>query len=452
MVKQIITIISVFAIITTISISANSAQSDFSDVPPSNPFYIYINSLRDAGIVSGYSDGTFKPDDGVTRAEMAKFAVKAFNIPINTSCGYFQDFNDPNNGLVPYATTLKCEGIVSGTSNGYLPNNLITRGEAMAVIMRSAQLVKPGVFYNLFYKQYFSDVPTTSGFYEHIMKAFSHNIVSGQGTTFGVSRSVTRGEMSKIIDNARALENNLKTDLVTSREGTNLYQVGDHLVQVLDMRLGTLEIKHGSIANYNVGQGFYGNNNPTFNSRNISTFWSTYRAQYPKAFSVYNAAFFRGTTNPTQTAFAIKKDNQILTDGYAGGSEFKNQKKVLKIWNNENRVDIVDFNESLTNSVILNQIDSPDGIVSLSTNANKSKDSKVGRTLLGVADKTGDNYNETVIIFVTEKATQAFGVQVLKDFGSEKEIMFDGGGSSQVEHLSIDTGRKIPVVLLTTHN
>ncbi|MFO3797810.1 MAG: S-layer homology domain-containing protein, partial [Anaerolineales bacterium] len=41
----------------------------------------WIEALRAAGITSGYPDGTYRPDNPVTRAEMAVFLVKAFNLP-----------------------------------------------------------------------------------------------------------------------------------------------------------------------------------------------------------------------------------------------------------------------------------------------------------------------------------------------------------------------------------
>ena len=59
----------------------------FSDVQPSHPFsgatnvwyYNQVHSLHNAGITSGYLDGTYRPNTSVTRAEMAIFLLKAIN-------------------------------------------------------------------------------------------------------------------------------------------------------------------------------------------------------------------------------------------------------------------------------------------------------------------------------------------------------------------------------------
>ena len=110
---------------------------NFPDVPVGAPFYQEITSLKCAGIVSGYPQSggpnIYKPNNNVTRGEMAKFIKSAFNIPTNTACGNFPDV--PNNApFYQEITSLKCAGIVSGYPqsggpNIYMPNNNVTRGE-----------------------------------------------------------------------------------------------------------------------------------------------------------------------------------------------------------------------------------------------------------------------------------------------------------------------------------
>ena len=56
--------------------------TEFSDVP--NDYYAtgYIKALYDENIVSGYEDGTFKPDNSVTRAEAVTMMNKVLDNPI----------------------------------------------------------------------------------------------------------------------------------------------------------------------------------------------------------------------------------------------------------------------------------------------------------------------------------------------------------------------------------
>jgi hypothetical protein len=59
------------------------------DMDESHPFSdisghwaeIYIEELFDQGITGGYPDGTYRPENLVTRAEMAVFLVQAFDLP-----------------------------------------------------------------------------------------------------------------------------------------------------------------------------------------------------------------------------------------------------------------------------------------------------------------------------------------------------------------------------------
>jgi hypothetical protein len=64
------------------SFDGDGICTEFSDVP--NDYYAtgYIKSLYDENIVSGYEDGTFKPDNSVTRAEAVTMMNKVLGNPI----------------------------------------------------------------------------------------------------------------------------------------------------------------------------------------------------------------------------------------------------------------------------------------------------------------------------------------------------------------------------------
>jgi hypothetical protein len=50
----------------------------FSDVPASHGAFKYIQKVFESKIASGYSDGTYRPADNVNRAQMAAFIARAF--------------------------------------------------------------------------------------------------------------------------------------------------------------------------------------------------------------------------------------------------------------------------------------------------------------------------------------------------------------------------------------
>lgn len=67
-----------------LQVSAAPATPTFNDVPPSNPFYKYIEALAASGITAGCGEGNFCPDSPVTRAQMATFLAKALGLSFST--------------------------------------------------------------------------------------------------------------------------------------------------------------------------------------------------------------------------------------------------------------------------------------------------------------------------------------------------------------------------------
>lgn len=56
---------------------AAQASHGFSDVDDEHPFHDEIGAIADAGITTGYDDGTFRPGEAVTRQAMAAFLTRA---------------------------------------------------------------------------------------------------------------------------------------------------------------------------------------------------------------------------------------------------------------------------------------------------------------------------------------------------------------------------------------
>jgi S-layer homology domain len=52
----------------------------FADVPPSNPFYAFIDRMAALQITLGCGNGNYCPSDNVTRGQMAAFLVRAFGL------------------------------------------------------------------------------------------------------------------------------------------------------------------------------------------------------------------------------------------------------------------------------------------------------------------------------------------------------------------------------------
>ena len=59
----------------------NGGQPSFSDVPASNVFFVSIETAHSKGVINGYPDGTFRPNNNIRRDEMAQIVYKGVTTP-----------------------------------------------------------------------------------------------------------------------------------------------------------------------------------------------------------------------------------------------------------------------------------------------------------------------------------------------------------------------------------
>lgn len=78
-----------------VSLTFSIAQaSDFSDVPADNQYYNAISEISELGIATGYDDGTFKPENNITKAELAVMIARLTPYDFFDSTQYPQLFKD----------------------------------------------------------------------------------------------------------------------------------------------------------------------------------------------------------------------------------------------------------------------------------------------------------------------------------------------------------------------
>ena len=110
----------------------------FSDVPASYHGYKAIVELYDRGVVSGYDDGSFKPDKVVNRAEFVKIAMEAAQVDLTTFDGEACEFSDVVHGdwYEVYVCVAKDKGWVNGyDGNLFRSDQSISRVEALKIVM-----------------------------------------------------------------------------------------------------------------------------------------------------------------------------------------------------------------------------------------------------------------------------------------------------------------------------
>ncbi len=115
--------------------SSAPAKTGFKDVHTSSFASGYIKAAVDAKIISGFSDGTFRPGSNVTRAEMAILISKAFDLKSNNST----DFKDVKPSMAAYQSikALTASEVTTGYGDGtFKPYNNMTRADFTVFLAR----------------------------------------------------------------------------------------------------------------------------------------------------------------------------------------------------------------------------------------------------------------------------------------------------------------------------
>lgn len=168
----------------------------FTDLPNTEWSYGYVSYLFCRGVISGYEDGTFRPGESATRAQLTKMITIAFGLtlynPINP------DFSDVPYGSVYYqfVETAFYHHIIAGYSDGtFRPGEPITRAQVtkLVVLAKGWSLISPA-------QPDFTDVTTAYWAYSFIETAFLQGVISGyQDGTFQPNDLVNRAQFSKIL-------------------------------------------------------------------------------------------------------------------------------------------------------------------------------------------------------------------------------------------------------------
>ncbi|NBD23680.1 DUF4430 domain-containing protein [Paenibacillus sp. T1] len=124
--------------VSVLELSANGAKTgDFKDVPWDAWYYPYVNAASQSGFVTGYADHLFRPNDTITREQMAVILAKALGIETIASSDAPNDMDQAAAWAKPYVQAVVSKGIMVGQDKLFLPKAPVTREMAAVVAMRA---------------------------------------------------------------------------------------------------------------------------------------------------------------------------------------------------------------------------------------------------------------------------------------------------------------------------
>ncbi len=174
----------------------------FPDVPRSNTFYRFIETVFHKGVTAGCAGGNYCPATNVTRAQMAVFLLKAklgstYTPPACTGL-VFADVPCTGGPFDPWIEDLFGRGITGGCGipGNYCPGNPVTRAQMAVFLLKTdftSSYVPPACTGTVF-----GDVPCTGGIFDPwIEDLYARGITAGcAGGNYCPGNPNTRGQMA----------------------------------------------------------------------------------------------------------------------------------------------------------------------------------------------------------------------------------------------------------------
>ena len=165
----------------------------------------YVEFLYTSGVTTGYADGTFRPDQNITRAQFSVMLYRCLGLDESRYAGVelpFADLDKIADYAVPAIKALYSEGVINGSKGKdgqiyFNPNAPLTRAQASAMIGRTQEKGYATV------ELTFTDagkIPAYATFYIQTMAA--QGILGGYTDgSFRPNNNITRGQMAKILYN-----------------------------------------------------------------------------------------------------------------------------------------------------------------------------------------------------------------------------------------------------------
>ncbi len=159
-------------------------QSFFNDVSTTDSYYEAIEYVYEQGIVEGYSDGTYKPDQEINRAEFTKILIEAeFPGEASRSGSCFSDVSSED-WFAKYICFAKVKNIVGGFEDGtYKPAQAINIAESLKITLLT----------------FFGSVPETDGEWWEKYWDYADDHGYLLDTWASAGQNLTRGEMAELI-------------------------------------------------------------------------------------------------------------------------------------------------------------------------------------------------------------------------------------------------------------
>ena len=176
-----------------------TVSASFSDVPETSEHYAAILWLEGRSVIQGYEDGTFKPDQEVTRAEALKIVLLGSGIEVPEVLGFDETYYSDialTDWFTKYVVKATDMEIVKGYDDAtFKPNQTVNLAEALKIIMQTNALTAETPLENPYV-----DVPFGDWYagYAALAKT-KYLIVADDEGKIHPEKAMTRGDLAEIM-------------------------------------------------------------------------------------------------------------------------------------------------------------------------------------------------------------------------------------------------------------
>lgn len=212
--------------------------ANFNDVPSSNTLKYEIDYLVEQGVINGYKDGSFRPNDMIQKQHIAKILVNS--LQLDTSNVADPGYKDIPKTHIYYKEIAAAQNAgIFGKAEYFQPNSTISRGFMARVLVRAYELNMPNLAG--FEPTDFVDVQKNNAYYKDVSTLSALNITKGSyregNAYFDPNKAVSRAHFTAFLARASTLtiaDVDMDTDAVytyhiTTADGDTYLRSYDYL-------------------------------------------------------------------------------------------------------------------------------------------------------------------------------------------------------------------------------
>ena len=185
------------------TIMMTSIAGAFTDLPTSHWAYNSVNKMQQEGIITGFEDGTFRPDEAVTREQFVTLLAKKMNLPAPIITIPLGDVEDGrwSKEFIDKCVYFLPGGYVEDDTYYFRPSDKSLREEIAFAMVMALGLEESTPNYSVLDK--FSDKSLiNSEYYDLVAIAVERGIMNGNANgTFNPKGALTRAEGATVVKN-----------------------------------------------------------------------------------------------------------------------------------------------------------------------------------------------------------------------------------------------------------